>query len=91
MYVKTADEEGEAKIEPPFDRNMEVTDFYSWWNKWLGEYISMMKVTFVGALNGYELEQAENYSDSQWIIFVGCIIFTAIVLMNLLLAIVAAV
>ena len=91
MYVKTADNEGDAKIEPPFDRNMEVTNFETFKNKWIGEYLSMMKVTFVGALNGYELDQAENYSDSQWIIFVGCIIFTAIVLMNLLLAIVAAV
>ena len=89
IYMKTKDDE--EPVEPPFDRNMEVKDFGDWFQKWMGEYIETMKSVFVGAVNGYEAEEAENYTYSQWLIFLGSILFTAIVLMNLLLAIVAAV
>ena len=83
--------EGDAKIEPPFDKNIEVNDFWDFKDKWAGEYIKIWGEIFVGAVIGLELEQAQGFSDSQMLLFFICIIFNTIVLMNLLLAVVAGV
>ena len=70
---------------------MDVSDFWDFKDKWLGEYIKIWGEIFVGAVIGLELDNAKGFSDTQMILFFVCVIFNTIVLMNLLLAVVAAV
>ena len=93
VYVKTADPEAfhlnaEVKepITPPMDKNMEVTDFYTFKDKWLGEIIALIKSQFISSLIGFEGDgSAEYYTDPQYFLYIACIVFNGIVLINLLI------
>ena len=58
LYVQTENLGKLDKILPPFDKNLEVETFWDWKDKWLGEYISLWKEIFVGAVIGLDLEQS---------------------------------
>jgi len=92
LYITTKDEVNpEDVIEAPFDKDMVVTDFWSWKDKWLGEYIKIWQEVFVGALAGLEGESSQGFSDTQWLIFFMALIFNTVVLANLLLALVGTI
>ncbi len=76
-----------APTRPP-GREIEVTGWWSFKDKWLGEYISIWQEVFIGAVIGLEMDNAVGFTDSQWLLFLVAIIFNTIILMNLLLAIV---
>ena len=65
--------------------------FWDWKDKWLGEYIEIWREIFVGAVIGLEIDNAKGFSDSQMLLFLLCVVFNTIVLMNLLLAVVGTV
>ena len=81
-------------IRPPFEKNpeprsLQVFDDYK--NMWLGEYLTFFKKVVVGSVAGFDGEGTELYQERQWILYLVCIIFNLIVLMNLLLALVGTV
>lgn len=85
-------EDSHTPIEPPFDKNMEDDGFDAFKDKWFGELIVFMKKQFISSIIGFEGDgSAEFYSEPQWILYFSCIVFNAIVLMNLLLALVGTV
>ena len=88
VYITMAGSGNEDAPERPFERDMVVTDFWSFKDKWLGEYISIWQEVFVGAVIGLEGDNAVGFTDTQWLLFLVAIIFNTIILMNLLLAIV---
>lgn len=67
---------------------MKVTDFSSFKDKYAGEYITMLKSSFIGSVIGYEGEGIGLWTDLQWLLYLVAIVFNAIVLMNVLLALV---
>ena len=92
LYITTKDNENpDEVVEAPFDKEMEVTGFWSWKDKWLGEYIKIWQEIFVGALAGLEGDNAQGFTDTQWLIFFMALIFNTVVLANLLLALVGTI
>ena len=89
VYIRLEGVDGAP--EPAADRTKEVTDFWSFKEKWLDEYLVIWQEVFVGAVIGLEGENAMGFTDTQWIIFLTAIIFNTVVLMNLLLAIVGTI
>ena len=90
VYIKSgelASDDEKMKV-PPYDKNMEVIDYGSFKDKYLGEYIAILKSNFIGAVIGFEGENTQLWNDGQFILFVVCVIFNSIVLMNVLLALV---
>lgn len=88
IYIRMANSTEDGAPSRPFKREMEVTDWWSFKDKWMGEYISIWQEVFVGAVIGLEGDNAVGFSDTQWLLFLVAIIFNTIILMNLLLAIV---
>lgn len=74
--------------EPPFDKDMEVVGFDTFWDKYLGEYVAILKTSFIGSVIGFEGEGIALWTEPQWLLYLAAILFNAIVLMNLLLALV---
>lgn len=92
LYITTADEENpEDVVEPPYDKDMVVKDFWTWKDKWLGAYIKIWQEIFVGALAGLEADNVKGFTDTQWLIFFVALIFNTVVLANLLLALVGGI
>jgi len=58
---------------------------------WLGEYITFLKKQIIGSVAGFDGEGTELYQDRHWVLYIVCIIFNIVVLMNLLLALVGTV
>ena len=93
-YMKAATEVAsgdEDFVEPPFDKDMEVEGFGTFWDKYLGEYVTILKSSFIGSVIGFEGEGIALWTDPQWLLYLAAILFNAIVLMNLLLALVGEV
>ena len=93
-YMKAATEVAsgdEDFVEPPFDKDMEVEGFGTFWDKYLGEYVTILKSSFIGSVIGFEGEGIALWTDPQWLLYLAAILFNAIVLMNLLLALVGAI
>ena len=93
-YMKAATEVAsgdEDFVEPPFDKDMEVEGFGTFWDKYLGEYVTILKSSFIGSGIGFEGEGIALWTDPQWLLYLAAILFNAIVLMNLLLALVGEV
>ena len=59
-----------------------------WWKKYMFDYLTEIKLSFLTAFGGFD-ESLADYRDVDWIIFIICIIFNMIVLLNLLIAIVS--
>ena len=78
----------EKFIQPPYYKNMEVTDYSSFFDKYFGEFAETLKYQFIYSVIGFEGEGIGLWSEPQWILYTVCIIFNAIVLMNILLALV---
>lgn len=53
--------------------------------------MTIWREIFVGAINGLELGDAQGFSDTQMLLFMLCVVFNTIVLMNLLLAVVGTI
>lgn len=89
VYIQHEGREDEEAVTRPFDKDIEVTDIWSFKDKWMGEYIEIFKEVFVGAVIGLDGGNSGGFNDTQWIIFLVAVVFNTIILMNLLLAIVA--
>ena len=81
----------ENYVEPPFAKDMEVNGFSSFKDKYAGEYLTILKSSFIGSVIGFEGEGIALWTDPQWLLYLAAILFNAIVLMNLLLALVGAI
>ena len=96
VYVRSelTELDNDAVIRPPFNKNPDsrnLKEFDDYKNMWLGEYLTFLKKQVVGAVAGFDGEGTELYQERQWILYLVCIIFNLIVLMNLLLALVSTV
>ena len=81
-------------IRPPFQKSPEprsLQEFDDYKNMWLGEYITFLKKQIIGSVAGFDGEGTELYQDRHWVLYIVCIIFNIVVLMNLLLALVGTV
>ena len=94
LFVKSIyfSEEGE-EIEPPFDKNPPYYSEFTttWYEKWIGEYDTLFKQQIIGSVAGFDGEGTDLYDNAQWLLYLVCIVFNLIVLMNLLLALVGTV
>ena len=66
----------------------EITDDMSFWEKYMEGYINEIKLVFLTAFGGFD-EKLGDYRDVDWLIFIGCVVFNMVVLLNLLIAIVS--
>lgn len=64
-----------------------MPDGANWYEKYMTEYILSIKNSFLTALGQFD-ENLLFYRDGDWIMFVLCVLFNIIVLLNLLIAIV---
>ena len=62
----------------------ELTDY----EKYFEGYVKELKLSFLTAFGGFDENLAE-YRNADWLVFILCIIFNMIVLLNLLIAIVS--
>ena len=58
------------------------------YEKYFSPYVDELKLSFLTAFGGFDENLAE-YRNADWIVFIICIIFNMIVLLNLLIAIVS--
>ena len=61
--AKTVSRDDESFKEPPFDKNMEVESWSTFKNKYAGEYIAMIKSSFIGSVIGFEGEGIDLWTD----------------------------
>ena len=63
---------------------VELTNY----EKYFEDYVTELKLSFLTAFGGFD-ENLADYRNADWIVFILCIIFNMIVLLNLLIAIVS--
>ena len=67
---------------------MEVKGFTSFKDKYVGEWFTLFKSSFMYSVIGFEGENIGLWTDLQWLLYLAAILFNTIVLMNVLLALV---
>ena len=85
---KFLDSDDDKFKRSPVDKTESVDDISSFFRVYLGEWLHILKSSFIGSVIGFEGEGTELWSESQYVLYLVCIIFNAIVLMNVLLALV---
>ena len=55
----------------------------------MGEYVEAWQKSFLAALGEFDPLELDSYSDGQWLVFILCVIFNIILLLNLLIAIIS--
>lgn len=91
LYIKSAESLASSDdnyMEPLYDRDLDVSSIYDARDKYLGEFLMILRATFIGSVIGFEGEGTELWTDLQWFLYFVAIVFNAIVLMNILLALV---